>query len=116
MSSTRNNFDFVRVAAALAVVASHQFALTGHAEPVLFGLHSLGGMGVLVFFSVSGFLVAQSWDADPHVGRFAARRLLRIWPAFALVILLAALVWGPLMSALPARWGSRSPGPRSARR
>lgn len=107
--SHSNNFDFVRLVAALCVVVSHQFALTGHPEPTLFGLHSLGGMGVLVFFSVSGFLVAQSWDADPHVGRFAARRLLRIWPAFAFVILLAALVWGPLMSQLPAREYFRHP-------
>ncbi|BDT68304.1 hypothetical protein os1_24860 [Comamonadaceae bacterium OS-1] len=63
----------------------------------------MGGLGVLVFFSISGFLVARSWNADPHAGRFAAKRLLRIWPGLAVVILLAALVLGPLVSTLPLR-------------
>jgi len=69
-----NNFDVVRVVAALFVVVSHQFALTGLPEPTFLNVHTLGGLGVLVFFSVSGYLVAQSWQADPHVLRFAARR------------------------------------------
>lgn len=104
-----NNFDFVRVLAALAVVVSHQFALTGLPEPTLLKVHSLGGLGVLVFFSVSGYLVAQSWHADPHLLRFAARRLLRIWPALAVVVLLSICIWGPLVSPLPWREYFRQP-------
>lgn len=69
-----NNFDFIRLAAALMVLVSHQFALQGLSEPVLKGLHSLGGVGVLVFFSISGYLVAQSWLNDPHWLRFATKR------------------------------------------
>jgi peptidoglycan/LPS O-acetylase OafA/YrhL len=107
--SHRNNFDFVRLAAALCVVASHQFALNGLREPTVLNLHTLGGLGVLIFFSVSGFLVAQSWSADPHVLRFAARRLLRIWPGLAAVVLLATFVWGPLVSPLPWREYLRQP-------
>lgn len=107
--SHRNNFDFVRLAAALCVVVSHQFALNGLHEPTLLNVHTLGGLGVLIFFSVSGFLVAQSWAADPHVLRFAARRLLRIWPGLAAVVLLAIFVWGPLVSPLPLREYFRQP-------
>ena len=98
-----NNFDFVRVVAALCVVVSHQFALTGQPEPKVLGVASLGGLGVLIFFSVSGYLVAQSWDADPNVFRFAARRLLRIWPGLAAVVLLSTFVWGPIISSLPLK-------------
>lgn len=98
-----NNFDFIRLAAALCVVVSHQFALNGLQEPTLLNVHTLGGLGVLVFFSVSGYLVSQSWSADPHVLRFAARRLLRIWPGLAAVVLLSTFVWGPLVSPLPLR-------------
>jgi peptidoglycan/LPS O-acetylase OafA/YrhL len=97
----KNNFDAVRLVAALCVVVSHQFALTGLPEPVILNVHSLGGFGVLVFFSVSGYLVAQSWDADPNLPRFAARRLLRIWPGLAVVVLLTVLVWGPLLTFIP---------------
>ena len=90
----------MRLIAALCVLFSHQHALSGLPEPGLLGVQSLGGLGVLIFFSISGFLVARSWSADPHVGRFAAKRLLRIWPGFAVVILLTACVLGPLVSPL----------------
>ncbi len=49
-----NNFDAVRILAALAVLVSHQYALTGRPEPVVRGADTLGGLGVLVFFSISG--------------------------------------------------------------
>lgn len=96
-----DNFVFLRTCAALLVLVSHQHALTGRAEPSFIGIQSWGGLGVMMFFSISGFLVTQSWQADPHPGRFAARRLLRIWPGFAVVVLLAALVLGPWLSPLP---------------
>ena len=95
-----NNFDFVRLASALFVLVSHQHALTGLAEPSVRGVQSLGGLGVTVFFVISGFLVAQSWNADPHLGRFAARRLLRVWPGLAVVILLSVALLGPAVSTL----------------
>ena len=94
-----NNFDFLRVAAAVGVLVSHQFSITGRPEPVLLGV-SLGGVCVLVFFAISGFLVAGSWDHDPNARRFAARRLLRIWPGLLVACLLVALVLGPAVSQL----------------
>lgn len=103
----RNNFDGVRLAAALAVLASHQFWIAGHPEPLTFGPMTLGGLAVLVFFSISGYLVASSWVADPKPWRFAARRFLRIWPAYAVVVVCAA-VWAgttnPSPLAATAAW------------
>ena len=96
----QNNFDFLRLAAALCVVWSHQFALYGLREPEVARAHSLGGFGVLIFFSISGFLVAQSWQADPHLWRFAAKRLLRVWPGLAVAVTLVALLLGPWVSDL----------------
>lgn len=93
-----NNFDGVRLLGALFVLLSHQFALSGRAEPLIIGQHSLGNLGVLMFFSISGFLVMQSWQRDPHLPRFMARRFLRIWPALAVVTLLTAFLLGPLVS------------------
>lgn len=93
-----NNFDAIRLAAAWMVLGAHQFALTGRTEPSPFGLLSLGTLGVLVFFAVSGYLVAQSWDHDPHIARFAVKRFLRVWPGLAVVTLVAALVVGPLVT------------------
>ena len=95
-----NNFDFLRVSAALAVLVSHQYALTGRPEPVPW-VGSWGGLGVLVFFAVSGFLVAGSWLSDPNLLRFTIRRWLRIWPGLAVATLGVVFVLGPLVTALP---------------
>lgn len=88
----RNNFDGMRLIGALMVLFSHQFALSGRAEPHVVGKVSFGALGVLIFFSISGYLVGQSWHNDPDVRRFALRRLLRIWPGLAAVVLITAAV------------------------
>lgn len=101
MSTTRhdNNFDFLRLFAALLVLLSHQFALTGRAEPqLLYG--TLGGWGVIIFFAISGYLVTESWQRDPHVLRFLGKRLLRVWPGLFVATAIAALVLGPAVSTL----------------
>lgn len=91
-----NNFDALRLFAALFVLFSHQHAFIGIPEPLLFGSITWGTLGVMIFFSISGFLVSQSWRNDPHVGRFLIRRFLRIWPGLAVYTLLAACVLGPV--------------------
>jgi len=37
-----NNFDAIRITAALAVLVSHHYALTAQAEPSFLGLHTWG--------------------------------------------------------------------------
>lgn len=98
-----NNFDLIRLGAALLVLISHACALRGlSCDPLQAwtGLGS-GGWGVFTFFAISGYLVARSWEADPHPLRYAARRALRIYPGLVVVTLLTAFVLGPLMTALP---------------
>jgi peptidoglycan/LPS O-acetylase OafA/YrhL len=86
-----NNFDGLRLCAALAVVWSHAFLLSGRAEPMPGPLRSPGHLAVLVFFSISGYLVARSWASDPHPLRFLTRRALRIWPAWAVAVTICGL-------------------------
>lgn len=88
----RNNFDAIRLAAASMVIISHQFALIGLPEPVVIGEVKLGVLAVFIFFSLSGYLVAQSWRRDPNLYRFLLRRALRIWPAFAVVVVVMAAI------------------------
>src|SRR5688572_15400253 len=102
-----NNFDAVRLAAALAVVFSHSFLIaegTERNEPFVWitGNQSiLGLLGVFVFFVISGYLVTESYVRNPAPGRFALRRTLRIYPGLVVNVLVCAFLVGPLVSALP---------------
>jgi len=98
-----NNFDAIRIVAASVVLISHHYALTGQMEPSFFGIHSYGGMAVAVFFIISGYLVAASWQRDPNFHRFVLRRFLRIWPALTAALLLTAYGLGALVTELPLK-------------
>jgi len=94
----------MRTVAALAVVVSHAFLLSDGSyarEPVSAigdGRNTIGGLAVLVFFVLSGYLITRSYDLGPDPRRFITARLLRIMPGFIVVVLLAALVVGPICS------------------
>lgn len=86
-----NNFYAIRLMAALLVLCSHQLFFLGLPQPLIAG-RTLGDIAVLVFFVISGYLVAESWYGDPHLVRFTLRRFLRIWPALAVASIVIALV------------------------
>lgn len=99
-----NNFDLIRLGAALLVLFSHAFVLTGHAadEPAARLLRHVtdgGGAAVGAFFVLSGFLIARSAVVHPWRDYLRARAL-RIYPAFAAAVLVQALVLGPAVSVL----------------
>ena len=106
-----NNFNLIRIAAALAVLAGHSFALLGQAEPLgkLLGM-SLGSIAVDIFFITSGFLVAGSLLVRQNIGDYIWARVLRIFPALWLMLLLTVFVLGALLSTLPLADYYRHPG------
>lgn len=100
-----NNFNLMRMLAAYAVLISHSYTLTAgtsDAEPghALIGL-SLGSIAVHVFFLASGFLVTASLLNRRSVIEFAWARTLRIVPGLLVMLVLVALVLGPLYTSLP---------------
>ncbi|MGF9754117.1 acyltransferase [Microvirga sp. 0TCS3.31] len=99
LGSRDNNFDVLRLLAAWAVLVSHSFALVGRAEPLhQFGT-TLGNVGVLVFFAVSGLLIRRSWEHDPSPRDFWIKRALRLLPALATVAVVTAFVLGPVVTS-----------------
>ena len=95
---TRNNFDAIRLFAAALVIFGHGFPLLAEGPvPRVLG-SEVSAVAVKIFFSLSGYLIVASWLNDPDPKRFLVRRLLRIWPALALVVILSACVLGPLVS------------------
>jgi peptidoglycan/LPS O-acetylase OafA/YrhL len=101
-----NNFDVLRLVAALSVIFSHSFLIaegTQAREPfvILTGSQCvLGLVGVFVFFVISGYLVTESFCRQPHAGRFALRRTLRIYPGLLVNIAVCAFVLGPIVTTL----------------
>lgn len=98
--SHTNNFDGLRLVASLMVLVSHQFVLLGMHEATLAEGMTLGSIAVAMFFVMSGYLVTESWLHDPHIMRFAVRRLLRIWPALFVATLVIAVA-GAAITSLP---------------
>ena len=104
-----NNFDAVRLLAALSVVFSHSFLIaegSEASEPFVWLTDNqcvLGLVGVFVFFIISGYLVTASFFGSPRSGRFAQRRFLRIYPGLVVNALICAFLLGPLVSSLPLR-------------
>ena len=88
-----NNFNLLRFIAAYLVLYSHSYALAlgdPAAEPPrsVVGM-SWGNIAVDVFFITSGFLIANSFFGRNNIIVFTWARILRIFPAlFVSVILL----------------------------
>jgi peptidoglycan/LPS O-acetylase OafA/YrhL len=83
----RNAFDLIRLFAAGLVVWSHQHALLGLPEPTVGVLRtSFGGLGVFIFFVVSGYLNTLSVSRHNSVRVFLLNRALRIYPALAVCV------------------------------
>ncbi|MBA4010446.1 MAG: acyltransferase [Phenylobacterium sp.] len=103
------NFDWLRIAAATAVLFSHAFLLaqgTEENEPwrQLTGT-ILGIYGVGVFFVISGFLITRSAFNSRTLRSFAAARALRIYPALAACAALTSFVLGVSFTSMePARF------------
>jgi peptidoglycan/LPS O-acetylase OafA/YrhL len=115
MPSSRGAFDCERLLAAAAVLFGHSYALTrlDGQEPLIWlsgGNASFGEVAVYAFFTISGYLITQSFLRDPSLLRFIERRLRRIGPALVLVICGSVLIAGPLVTALPLRDYFSQPG------
>ena len=102
--SRDNNLNLIRFLAASAVLASHSYALAlgdPQAEPLRAALGMTpGAIAVDLFFVISGFLVTASLHRRPDLLGFVSARALRIFPGLLVMLVLTALVAGPLLSSL----------------
>jgi peptidoglycan/LPS O-acetylase OafA/YrhL len=102
-----NNFDLIRLGAALQVAIGHtasHFGLWDALGPV--GTVVAVFPGVPIFFVVSGLLISRSYEQSARLADYFRNRCLRIFPA--LWICLAASVLGTAL-LLPGQLGSATP-------
>lgn len=83
----------IRFIAALVVMISHTFPLVqDFGFDTSFIMPDLGGLGVTLFFVLSGFLITFLLFTEKQqtkrikTGNFIIRRILRIWPAYFLAL------------------------------
>ena len=89
-----NRFDLIRLALASAVFAYHAIVLSALAP--MSGLERVWGqiaeIAIQGFFIVSGALVAGSLMRSQNLADYAGKRVRRLYPAYAVVILIPALI------------------------
>lgn len=88
-----NCFDTIRLFSALLVLYSHHFLLNGKSEPNILHFQTFGGIAVIIFFAVSGYLVTKSGLSSPNFISFIKKRIGRIFPA---LIVCSLLIYGVL--------------------
>lgn len=98
-----NNFDGIRLLGAMLVLVGHAYPLHGlDFAPVMWNA-TFSTLGIMIFFSLSGYLIATSWHRDARVFSYLQKRALRIFPGLAVVTLGSIFVLGPVLSSLSVR-------------
>lgn len=91
-----NSLNALRLVLASLVIVSHAWPLTGNDFEPHFGGANLGTWAVLGFFAISGFLITRSRLRVRRTRDFYRARVLRIFPAFVVALLVVAFVFAPL--------------------
>lgn len=98
-----NNLTFIRLVAALSVIYGHTSAIVRGAPAdwvaVTTGYAFLGGVAVDLFFLISGFLVTAS-ILNGGVKNYIVSRVLRIFPALWVNLILVTFVLGGVVTTL----------------
>ncbi|WP_454870490.1 acyltransferase family protein [Pseudomonas lini] len=98
-----NNFLYVRLMASTMVVAGHSLGLSREYSKESMAYFSIlgfpiHGIGVLVFFLLSGYLVSTSLFNSASIKEFFLSRAVRILPGLTVCVAWVVFFLGPLLS------------------
>jgi peptidoglycan/LPS O-acetylase OafA/YrhL len=94
-----NNFTLLRLLLALAVVFGHFKLLSGTDYPPF--PYNLADAAVDSFFVVSGFLIAGSYERTRGLWSFYVRRVFRLYPMYATIVIVQAAIMLALLPGGP---------------
>jgi peptidoglycan/LPS O-acetylase OafA/YrhL len=100
MRHRSNNLDALRFLGAALVMAGHAYVLMGRPNPPQMFGYAINSLGVVLFFSISGYLITASWQSGRGLAGYFTARALRIFPALIVVVLATAYVIGPLVTSI----------------
>lgn len=92
----RNSLNALRLLLATLVIVSHSWPIGGYGADPGIGDLTLGEWAVAGFFAISGYLITMSRVRSRTFGDYLWRRVLRIYPAFVVVLIVVAFVFAPL--------------------
>ena len=100
-----NNYDFLRLFAALCITFTHSFNLLKQDdEEYLMKLTNqkidFSFIGLCIFFTISGYLIAKSVVASPTLKNYFWKRFLRIQPLLIVVCIFSVFILGPIFTSL----------------
>ena len=99
-----NNYDFLRLFAAVSITYAHSFNHTpGYIEPLASLVNNkinVADIGLAIFFSISGYLIAKSALSSASLKNYFWKRLLRIQPLLIVVCFLSVIFIGLFFTSL----------------
>jgi peptidoglycan/LPS O-acetylase OafA/YrhL len=105
-----NNIDTLRFFGAFLVLFGHTFVLCygpGGEDPISEWMMrytgyraALPGLGVAMFFVLSGYLVTKSYVSRQNLLAYVEARILRIYPALWVTLLFTVFILGPLVTSM----------------
>lgn len=100
-----SGFDYLRILLACSVLWMHTVRTSYglHVDASLWSTPLRPFLKIILpmFFALSGFLVAGSLERCRTLTTFLGLRLIRIYPALMVEVLLSALLLGPIYTAIP---------------
>lgn len=94
--SRPNSLNLLRLVLAAAVILWHSYAVLGIEKPDTGFQDLVGALPVNGFFAISGFLIYRSWAHQPSVKNYLLARVMRIYPAFWVCLIVTAVIFAPL--------------------
>lgn len=103
MGTSLNRFDALRLAFASMVFIYHAVVLSGRVpgSALELNLAVLAELSIQGFFIISGALVFGSWERSKGLADYTSKRVRRLYPAYAVVILIPALISATLAFGQP---------------
>ncbi len=103
-----NNFNLLRLIAAILVLFSHSFPISGNnlsewLEGVSHEFISFGDLAVFCFFVISGYLITGSMISRGNPVDYFISRILRIFPGLIASVLFCTFIVGALATSLPLK-------------
>ena len=107
MGTSLNRFDALRLAFASMVFIFHAVILSGLVpESALeLNLALMAELSIQGFFIISGALVYGSWQRSKGLADYTSKRIRRLYPAYAVIILIPAIVSAAITFEQPGALG-----------